>query len=38
VRDSTKVGPGPFVANEAFGDIWVGTFAGADVWRLHAAS
>ena len=35
VADRVKVGAGPFVANFAFGDLWVGSFAGADVWRLR---
>jgi AraC family transcriptional regulator len=29
------VGDGPFVVNEAFGDLWVGSWRGADVWRLR---
>jgi len=35
VADRIAVGAGPFVANFAFGDLWVGSFAGADVWRLR---
>lgn len=30
-----SVGPGPFVVNEAFGDMWVGSYGGTDVWRIR---
>jgi YVTN family beta-propeller protein len=34
VVSSFAVGDGPFVLNEAFGDLWVGSWRGSDVWRL----
>jgi YVTN family beta-propeller protein len=35
VSDKIAVGTRPFVANFAFGDLWVCSFAGTDVWRLR---
>ena len=29
------VGHGPFVVNQAAGDMWAGSFLGADVWRIR---
>ena len=29
------VGPGPFPAAEAFGDIWVPSYKGTQVYRVH---
>jgi hypothetical protein len=31
----TPVGPGPFPAASAFGDIWVPSSRGTEVYRLH---
>jgi YVTN family beta-propeller protein len=30
-----SVGRGPFVVNQAAGDMWAGSFLGADVWRIR---
>jgi YVTN family beta-propeller protein len=35
VDETVKVGAGPTVVNEAFGDLWVGSFKGRDVWRIR---
>jgi YVTN family beta-propeller protein len=29
------VGHGPFVVNQAAGDMWAGSFVGADVWCIR---
>jgi DNA-binding beta-propeller fold protein YncE len=34
VAERIPVGPGAFVANVADGDVWVGSCAGSDVWRI----
>jgi hypothetical protein len=36
VEGRTAVGTGPFVVNEAFGDLWVPSFGARDVWRVQA--
>jgi YVTN family beta-propeller protein len=35
VVEDIPVGAGPFVLNEAFGDLWVASWRGSDVWRLR---
>ena len=35
VVERRRVGKGPFVVNEGFGDLWVGSYGGGDVWRLR---
>ena len=35
VVDTIEVGPGPFVLNEGFGDIWAPSYGGADVRRIR---
>jgi YVTN family beta-propeller protein len=35
VIEKIPVGHGPFVVNQAAGDMWAGSFLGADVWRIH---
>lgn len=37
VVNTIPVGTGPFPAAEAFGDIWVPSYGGEDVWRIHVA-
>ena len=36
VIDVIDVGPGPFPAASAFGDIWVPSSRGTEVYRVHA--
>ena len=35
VVDTIPVVAGPFVLRSAYGDVWIGDFAGTTVWRLH---
>jgi hypothetical protein len=35
VINTTDVGPRPFPAASAFGDIWVPSSGGTDVYRVH---
>ena len=35
VVDTIAVGPKPFPAASAFGDIWVPTYGGQEVYRIH---
>ena len=35
VAERVAVGTSPFVVNEAFGDLWVPSYGGADVRRLR---
>jgi len=32
---SVKTGYGPFVVRAGFGDMWVGSFQGGDLWRIR---
>jgi hypothetical protein len=36
VLDSFAAGPGAFLALNAFGSMWVTSYAGDDVWRFEA--
>jgi hypothetical protein len=33
VAATLRSGPGPFVVSTAFGDMWVPSYGGGDVWR-----
>ncbi len=35
VVQTVKTGRGPFVVRQGFGDMWVGSFSGNDVWRIR---
>jgi len=30
-----KTGPSPFVLRAGFGDLWVGSYGGSDLWRIR---
>jgi YVTN family beta-propeller protein len=32
---TVKTGAGPFVVRKGFGDLWVGSFRGSDLWRIR---
>ena len=34
VKETIRVGPGPFVVPDDPSELWVGSFQGDDVWRL----
>ena len=35
VVQTVTTGRGPFVVRQGFGDMWVGSFSGNDVWRIR---
>jgi YVTN family beta-propeller protein len=35
VAETVPVGQGPFVLRQAFGDLWVSSYKGTDIWRIH---
>jgi len=35
VKETVKVGPGPFVVPDDPGELWVASFQGDDVWRMR---
>jgi YVTN family beta-propeller protein len=35
VVSTVKTGRGPFVVRRGFGDMWVGSYRGADLWRIR---
>ena len=35
VVSTVKTGRGPFVVRAGFGDMWVGSFGGTDLWRIR---
>ena len=32
---TVKTGSGPFVVHAGFGDMWIGSFRGKDLWRIR---